>query len=69
MFLSQEAAEAIRTSTENSAGLTTAGWIFVTIAWTTIIGVAVFCYSKVLQKAAARRLALHEEVKHEEIHK
>jgi hypothetical protein len=35
--------------------MTTAGWIFMASAWTMIISVAVFCYRKVLQKAAEKR--------------
>jgi hypothetical protein len=40
---------------DQPVALTTGGWIFITIAWTTIISMAVFCYRKILQKAAEKR--------------
>jgi len=36
-------------------GLTTAGWTFVTLAWTSILSVLVFCYRKVLRHAEERK--------------
>ena len=36
-------------------GLTAGGWMFVAIAWATIISVLVFCYRKVIQKADERK--------------
>lgn len=53
--LFQEAAQTAQSLSDKPVGLTTAGWIFISIAWTTIISVAVFCYRKVLQKAAEKR--------------
>lgn len=44
-----------QSASQPSLGMTTAGWIFMAFAWTTIISVAVFCYRKVLQKAAEKR--------------
>jgi hypothetical protein len=40
---------------DKPVGLTTGGWIFISIAWTAIISVAVFCYRKVLQTAMEKR--------------
>ncbi len=36
-------------------GLNTAGWIFISLAWISIISVAVFCYSKVIRIAEQRK--------------
>jgi hypothetical protein len=55
MLLLLEAAQTAQSLSDKPAGLTTAGWIFMSIAWTTIISMAVFCYRKVLQKAAEKR--------------
>jgi hypothetical protein len=67
--------ETARSLSDQPAGMTAAGWIFIAIAWTAIISVAVFCYRKVLQKAEERKqqalLAsppLAQELKHEKIH-
>jgi hypothetical protein len=38
-------------------GLTTAGWIFISAAWISIIGLAVFCYRKVIMKSEQKRRA------------
>lgn len=46
---------ATQTVSNPALGMTTAGWIFMSLAWLTIISVAVFCYRKVLQKAAEKR--------------
>ena len=51
----QEAAQTAQALSDQPVGLTTGGWIFISIAWATIISVAVFCYRKVLQKAAEKR--------------
>lgn len=40
---------------EQPIGLSAAGWTFIAIAWITIISLVVFCYRKVLQKAAEKR--------------
>ncbi len=68
--------ETVQSLPNQSAGMTAAGWIFITIAWTAIISVAVFCYRKVLQIAEARRQKellesppLAQEVRHEKISK
>jgi hypothetical protein len=55
MFLIAVTLQSTQASAQNAFGLTTAGWIFLAIAWTAIISVAVFCYRKVLQKASERR--------------
>lgn len=55
MLLLHAVVPAAQSISEQSLGLTTAGWIFISIAWTAIISVAVFCYRKVLQKAAEKR--------------
>ena len=47
--------EAVQGLSDKPVGLTAAGWVFISIAWTTIISVAVFCYRKVLQKAEEKR--------------
>ena len=47
--------EVIDATGKQPTGLTVGGWIFLSVAWTTIIGVAVFCYRKVLQKAVEKR--------------
>lgn len=44
-----------QTGTSQAHGLSTAGWIFISIAWFTIISVAVFCYGKVIRLAEARK--------------
>lgn len=76
MLFIQEAAETTKALPNSTGGLTTAGWIFVSIAWTTIMSMLIFCYRKVLQKAAERRQnvqgessALGKEVHHEEVSK
>jgi hypothetical protein len=55
MLLLQEAVQTAQALSDQPVGLTTGGWIFISIAWATIISVAVFCYRKVLQKAAEKR--------------
>lgn len=61
MLLFHEVVQSAQSFSDKPVGLTTAGWIFISIAWTTIISLAVFCYRKVLQKAAEkRRRALSE---------
>jgi hypothetical protein len=55
MFLIATTVQSAQASAQNAVGMTTAGWIFIAIAWTTIISIAVFCYRKVLQKASERR--------------
>lgn len=55
MLLLHEVVQVTQTLSDKPVGLTTAGWIFISIAWTTIISLAVFCYRKVLQKAAEKR--------------
>lgn len=61
MLLLHEVVQVTQTLSDKPIGMTTAGWIFISIAWTTIISLAVFCYRKVLQKAAEkRRRALSE---------
>ncbi len=55
MLLFHEVAQTAPAFSDQLAGMTAAGWIFMAIAWTTIISVAVFCYRKVLQKAAEKR--------------
>ncbi len=61
MLLLHEVVQVTQTLSDKPIGMTTAGWIFISIAWTTIISIAVFCYRKVLQKAAEkRRRALSE---------
>ncbi|GEM_PF-3323084 len=69
MILIQEIAQA---ASDKPAGMTAAGWIFISLAWTTIISVAVFCYRKVLQIAEEKRqqellasTPLAQEAKHE----
>lgn len=71
--LVQEAAQTAQSLSDKAVGMTTKGWIFMSIAWTTIITVAVFCYRKILQKAFERRQRelpesrpLSQEVSHEE---
>lgn len=61
MLLLHEVVQVTQTLSDKPIGMTTAGWIFISIAWTTIISLAVFCYRKVLQKAAEKwRRALLE---------
>jgi hypothetical protein len=75
--LIQEAAQAAQRLSDDPVGMTTRGWIFMGIAWTTIISVAVFCYRKVLQKAFEQRRQrellesppLTQEVNHEKVAK
>lgn len=55
MLLFHEVVQSAQSFSDKPVGLTTAGWIFISIAWTTIISLAVFCYRKVLQKAAEKR--------------
>jgi hypothetical protein len=55
MFLITATAQSVQASAQNAVGMTTAGWIFMAIAWITIISIAVFCYRKILQKASERR--------------
>jgi hypothetical protein len=31
------------------------GWILMIIAWTTILGMAVFCFSRIFKKGAAKK--------------
>ncbi|MCG3119107.1 MAG: hypothetical protein ALAOOOJD_01438 [bacterium] len=60
---------AAQTVSNPALGMTTAGWIFMSLAWLTIISVAVFCYRKVLQKAAEkqRRALLESPSLHEQM--
>ncbi len=51
----QEAAQTAQSMSGKPVDMTTAGWIFLSIAWISIISVAVFCYRKVLQKATKQR--------------
>ena len=53
--LIQESAQTAQSLSDEAVGMTTRGWIFISIAWATIISVAVFCYWKILQKAFGRR--------------
>jgi hypothetical protein len=53
--LLQEAAQTAQALPDQPVGLTAGGWVFISIAWATIISLAVFCYRKVLQKAAEKR--------------
>lgn len=46
-----------QTGSASAHGLTTAGWIFISLAWITIISVAAFCYSRVIRIAEANRRA------------
>jgi hypothetical protein len=55
VLLAQAVTPIAQALSDKPIGLTSAGWIFIAIAWTTIISIAVFCYRKVLQKAAERR--------------
>jgi hypothetical protein len=55
MFLITATIQSAQASAQNAVGMTTAGWIFISIAWITIISLAVFCYRKVLQTASERR--------------
>lgn len=55
MLLLHEVAQTAQSLSDKPVGMTTAGWIFMAMAWTTILSVAVFCYRKVLQKAAEKR--------------
>ena len=55
MLLLHEIVQTAQSFSDKPVGLTTAGWIFIFIAWTAIISLAVFCYRKVLQKAAEKR--------------
>lgn len=54
MLLPDAILQADQTLPNQAQGLTTAGWLFVSLAWTTILSIAVFCYRKVLSKAEAR---------------
>ena len=76
MFLIAATVQNTQASAQNAVGLTTAGWIFLAIAWTTIISLAVFCYRKVLQKASERRQRellesppLGQDMKSKKVHK
>ncbi len=76
MFLIIATAQSAQTSSQNAVGLTTAGWIFISIAWITIISIAVFCYRKVLQKASERRQRqllesppFGQDMKHKKVYK
>ena len=53
--LIQEAAQTAQSLSDEGVGMTTRGRIFISIAWATIISVAVFCYWKILRKAFERR--------------
>jgi hypothetical protein len=55
MLLLHEVVQGAQSIADKPIGMTTAGWIFISIAWTTIISLAVFCYRKVLQKATEKR--------------
>jgi hypothetical protein len=46
-----------QTGPTHAHGLSTAGWIFISCAWIAIIGVAVFCYSRVIRLAEQRKRA------------
>lgn len=57
MLLSSAAILAMQTAPASAQGLNTAGWIFISSAWLTIISVAVFCFSKVIRLAEAKKRA------------
>jgi hypothetical protein len=76
MFLITATVLSAQTSAQNAVGMTAAGWIFISIAWITIISIAVFCYRKVLQKASERRQRqllesppLGQDGKHKKVYK
>ncbi len=76
MFLIAAIAPGAQASAQNAVGITAAGWIFLAIAWTAIISVAIFCYRKVLQKASERRQrellespSLGQDMKRKKVHK
>ncbi len=51
----QDAAKTASALPDNTKGLTTAGWIFISIVWTIIISLLIFCYHKIFQKAAEKK--------------
>jgi hypothetical protein len=72
--LIQHAIQIAQSLSDEPVGMTTRGWIFMSIAWTTIISVAIFCYRKILQRAFERRQreslespSLSQEVDNEEV--
>lgn len=57
MLLLHEVVQTTQALADKPVGMTTAGWVFISVAWITIISLAVFCYRQVLQKAAGKRRA------------
>lgn len=55
MLLPDALVQVDQTLSNQAQGLTAAGWFFVTLAWTTIISTAIFCYRKVLHKSEERK--------------
>ena len=55
MLLFHEAVQTAQSLSNKPVGMTTGGWIFMSVVWTTVISLAVFCYRKVLQKAEEKR--------------
>ena len=75
IVLIQEAVSAAEPALEDIEGMKTGGWIFISLAWTVITSLVVFCYRKILKIAEQRRtqnrLSLEEnsrEVENERIY-
>lgn len=74
LFLILHAIQTAQSLSDEPVGMTRRGWIFMCIAWATIISVAIFCYRKILQRAFERRQreslespSLSQEVDNEEV--
>lgn len=55
ILIVQDSTTAVGSLSEVATGLTLGGWIFISIAWTGIISLLIFCYRKILQKAAEKK--------------
>jgi len=55
ILLLQESTNVVSATSNGGTGLTLAGWIFISIAWTSVLGLLIFCYRKILQKAAEKK--------------
>lgn len=55
ILFAQESANAVGSMSEGVTGLTLGGWIFISIAWTGVLSLLIFCYRRIWQKAAERK--------------
>ena len=53
--LIQDSTHVVKSLSEGATGLTLTGWIFISVVWTIIISLLIFCYRKILQKAAEKK--------------